>query len=186
MMRMLSSRRARFVLAALAIFAVGSYAGWRVLKIADNGVYSVEYAKPIGWNEGQPGPFTLFVFRHPKGRGVLRGSLNEVHASVNPTPDLDTNGIAQHYVDLTKANMPDWSAKRLDDIGSENERFSVIRREKSDRIVYTAFCAKGNTTVVVSLSAGGKASKSLDELYPEFQKLVSSFRLVPKNLVFDD
>jgi len=154
--------------------------------LSDSEVYGVEYEKPKGWNEGQPGPFTLFVFRHPKGLGTLRGSINEVHSNVNPTPDLDTNGIAEHYVGLTKANMPDWTAKRMDDIGDGPDRFSVIRRAKSDRTVYTAFCSRGNTTVVVSLSAGGKAAATIDELLPDFRSLVGSFRLVPKNLKFDD
>lgn len=175
------------VLAAGAAVGIYISAKGGVKKaFASSEVYGVEYAKPAGWNEGVPGPFTLFVFRHPEGKGTIRGSINEVHANVNPTPELDTNGIADHFVDITKSNMPQWKALRLDDINGRQERFSLIRRSRDDRTIYTAYCTKGNTTVVVSLSGIGKAAKTVDDALPDFRKLVASFRLVPKNLRFED
>lgn len=174
---------------ALPIAAIASYFVIRSQApqyFADNQVYGVQYERPQGWTEEPPGPFTLFVFRHPDGLGTLRGSVNEVHAAVNPTPELDTNGIAEHYISLTEDNMPDWTAERMEDIRGRRERFSVIRRSKEKRTVYTAFCAKGNTTVVVSLSAGGDAAKSIDRLLPDFQALVASFTLTEKFVPIDD
>lgn len=152
----------------------------------DTSVYSVAYEKPSGWKEIPPGPFTLFIFREPTGKGTLRASVNEVQASMNPTPELDTDGIANHYVGLTEQNMPDWTAERLPDLKGGTESFSLIKRTKKDRTVYTAFCAKGNTTIVVSLTGGGKQVAGLDELLPDFRKLVASFRLTKKNIELDD
>jgi len=183
------SRRMVIVAVAAAVLIGGGYAFVRTQfpqYYADTSVYSVAYEKPAGWKEEPPGPFTLFVFREPTGKGTLRASINEVQAKMNPTPELDTNGIADHYVDLTEANMPDWNAERLKDIESGTEPFSVIKRTRKDRTVYTAFCAKGNTTIVVSLTGGGNQVMKLDDLLPTFRKLVASFRLTPKHVDLDE
>jgi len=184
------SRLKAWVLPAIVLLGgAGAYIfakGGVKKAFASSEVYGVEYSKPAGWKEGVPGPFTLFIFRHPEGKGTIRGSINEVHANVNPTPELDTNGIADHFIDITKNNMPQWKATRLEDIRGRAERFSLIRRARDDRTIYTAYCSKGNTTVVVSLSGIGKQAKGVDDLLPDFRKLVASFRLVPKNLKFED
>lgn len=183
------ARGALLTIIPVTVILGGSYAYMRNAFpefYADNTVYSVAYEKPKGWTEIPPGPFTLFVFRHPENRGTLRASVNEIQSKYNPTPELDTDGIASHYVDITEENMPEWKARRMEPIKTGSEEFSLIRRSKKDKTVYTAFCSKGNTTVVVSLYAGGEAAASVDEFLPEFRKLVASFRLTPKNIVFDD
>lgn len=149
---------------------------------ADTTVYSVDYDRPLGWKEVPPGPFTLFVYRHPDGKGTMRAAINEVQEDFNPTPELDTEGIANHYIAITDNNMPEWKAEKLDAVDTDREHFSLIRRTKVGKTVYTAFCSKGNTTLVVSLYAGGKDAESLDDLLPEFRKLLGSFRLTPKAL----
>ncbi len=182
-------RRTLFTVIPIVVVLGGSYAYMRASFpqfYADTTVYSVKYDRPPGWKEEPPGPFTLFVFRHPKGLGTMRASVNEIQSRYNPTPELDTGGIADHYVDITAANMPEWTAKRLEPIVTSHEEFSLIRRSKKDKTVYTAFCSKGNTTVVVSLYAGGKAAASVDELLPDFRQLVGSFTLTPKHVVIDD
>ena len=153
---------------------------------ADTTVYSIAYEKPKGWIELVPGPLTLFLFRHPEGKGFIRASLNEVQARTNPTPELDTDGIAQHYIDITHLNMPEWKAERLPDFNAGTERFSLILRTKKERTVYTAFCSKGNSTLVLSLTAGGVNASTLATLVPEFRKVVESVKLTPKFVQIDD
>lgn len=153
---------------------------------ADTTVYSVAYEKPAGWKEEPPGPFTLFVFRHPEGKGLIRASLNEVQSHTNPTPELDTDGIAEHYIDVTHANMPEWKAERMPDFSNGRERFSIILRTKKLRTVYTAFCSKGNSTLVVSLTAGGENAATLATLVPAFRKVVESIKLTPKFVEIDE
>lgn len=149
---------------------------------SDTTVYSVAYEKPKNWKEEPPGPFTLFVYRHPEGQGVIRASLNEVQSNTNPTPELDTDGVARHLMDVTRRNMPDWKAERLPDITSSSERFSLVKRTKVARTVYTAFCAKGNSTLVISLSASGKDTEKLEDLLPVYLGVIESVRLTPKKV----
>ena len=175
-----------FVLCGLG---VGGYAFVRTNfpeYFSDTTVYSVDYEKPKDWKEEPPGPFTLFVFRHPEGRGVIRASMNEVQSNTNPTPDLDTDGVAKHLIDVTRRNMPDWKAERMPDITSGSERFSLVRRTKVSRTVYTAFCAKGNSTLVLSLSASGKDADQLEDLVPVYRRVIESVRLTPKKVELFD
>ena len=182
-------RAATLVFLPVALLVGGGYLLVRALFpqfYADNSVYRITYTKPSGWREVPPGPFTLFVFKESAGRGTMRASINEVQSEMNPTPELDTAGIADRYVEVTAENMPDWKAERMDDIHTPTENFSLIKRTRFDRTVYTAFCAKGNTTVVVSLAGFGKQVATLDNLLPDFQKLVSSFRFTHKIVDLDD
>jgi hypothetical protein len=174
---------------AAALLCTGGYFGLRHIRCSagDNaGVFSIQYEKPSGWEEEVPGPFTLFIFRHPKGLGTLRASINEVHAAVNPTPDLDTEGLAQHFLEVTEQNLPGWKAERLDDLHSGPERFSFIRRQGSGRVVYTAFCAKGNTTLLVSLTGEEKNEAGIETLVPVLKQIVQSVRFVPKQISLEE
>jgi len=181
--------RTILILVVICGLGVGAYSLVRTSfpeYFADTTVYSVAYEKPKGWKEEVPGPFTLFVFRHPEGKGLIRASLNEVQSRTNPTPELDTDGIAKHYVDVTHSNMPEWKAERLPDLANGTERFSLILRTKKDRTVYTAFCSKGNSTLVVSLTAGGVNASTLAALVPAFRKVIESVKLTPKFVQIDD
>ena len=94
--------------------------------------------------------------------------------------------LAVRQANLLSENQRVHMAKRLEDLKAGTEPFSLIRRTKKDKTVYTAFCSKGNTTVVVSLSSGGKNAASVDEFLPKFKELVASFKLTPKVMELDD
>jgi hypothetical protein len=171
------------LLAALAVLA------FAILRATPRGqnaeLYDVAYDAPKGWEKQPPGPLTLFVYRHPDGKAMITASLNEVHFEVNPTPELDTDGLADQFVGVTHDNMPGWTAQRLEDFSDGSERFSVIKRTRQGRTVYNAFCAKGNSTVLVSLTAGGKAAGDLERHVPVFKRLLASIRLSPKKVARD-
>lgn len=184
--------RARPVLFGIAGVGVVLGGGYGLIRkqfpqhFADNSVYHVSYGKPAGWKEDIPGPFTLFIYREPHGHATMRASVNEIQSRVNPTPELDTNGIAEYYIELTGDNMPNWKAERMADVKTDAENFSLIRRSKEDRTVYTAFCAKGNTTVVVSLTAGGKEAPGLEKYLPDLKSVLGTIRLTKKHIVIND
>jgi hypothetical protein len=132
-----------------------------------------------GWKEVPHGPQTLFLYRDPKTGLLLRGAVNQIIADVNPTPELHTDGIAQHFIDRTKENMPDWNvAKAYGDVaGADGMRFRLIRRERPGKCVITAFAVKGNTTLIVSLSANGEEIAEIDSVFPQFQQVLAGMTL---------
>ncbi|HVL38302.1 MAG TPA: hypothetical protein VM328_02820 [Fimbriimonadaceae bacterium] len=148
---------------------------------ADVANYALLYKKPAGWTEKPHSPFTLFLYEHPETKVLLRGAVNNVVADFNPTPELDTNGIAQYNVDTTEQNMPDWTVKRLEPIGAKVGSFSAIWRERNDRTVVTAFFVKGNTTVMITLSGAGGAKSKLPQHMPTFREFVSKLDLEKTN-----
>src|SRR5579862_2692834 len=106
----------RIWLAVPALALVGSAIAWRMhQKTADADSvknYEIRWPHPSGWNILPHGPQTLFKFQDPKTKLVIRGAANQMVADVNPTPDLDTDGIADYYNDRTDENMKDqgWTA----------------------------------------------------------------------------
>src|SRR5579862_8668800 len=98
-------RRARvtrpIVVFSLLIPALG-VAAWtkHVRDESQNSLnFVLNYSNPAGWKPAPHGPETLFRFIDPKTHLVLRGAVNQVISESNPTPELDTDGIAQYYVD---------------------------------------------------------------------------------------
>jgi len=146
----------------------------------DSSNYKVVYAPPSGWKAVPHGPQTLFLYKNPTSGVLLRGSVNQIIADVNPTPELDTDGIARYYVDRTHDNMPEWTAELGEKVDAHNTSFQIIDREKKDKAVMTAYAVKGNTTLLVSLSGnGGKGKTAVFSTMPEFKTYLSTIALEP-------
>ncbi|HEY0867806.1 MAG TPA: hypothetical protein VGE01_10520 [Fimbriimonas sp.] len=160
---------------AAALFAVKT---GRLDTFGDNRNFKVVYEKPTGWKELPHGPQTLFLFQEPRTGVLLRGAVNQIVADVNPTPELDTDGIAQYYVDRTHENMKDWQAKMGEKVKAKDGEFRIIERERKDKKVVTAYAVKGNTTLLVSISGGPEAKVEVDRKMPEFKEYLSSIGLV--------
>jgi hypothetical protein len=146
----------------VGILVAGAYAGYRS-KTRFDGTENYGIAFPTsfpGWKSMPKTPESLFIFENPKKHFLLRGSVSQVIADVNPTPNDTTDSMAEFYIDRTHENMPDWTASRAADLPGSNVRFSVIQRQRKQHAVITAFTVKGNTTLMISIStqSGGPAS----------------------------
>ena len=145
----------------------------------DTSNYDIVYPHPRVWEEKPHSPFTRFLFEHVETGAQLRGSTNQVTLDVNPTPELDTDGIANYYVETTKRNQPAWKAERLPDVHTKHLEFSTIKRTRQGKVVVTAFCVRGNTTLILSLALDESNLKQYDAMMREFQAFLTEVRLVP-------
>jgi hypothetical protein len=177
-----NKRRIAVGVAGVAI-AAGALAVLRAREdhAATIALYDIEYPGYRDWKELPAGPYGLFKFVPPDGSKIrIQGAVNRVVAEVNPTPELDTGGIAQYYVDTTRKNMPGWKAEYLGRVRAENVEFAVIQRESKVRRVLSGFAVKGNTTLIVSMTAGVENMDKVQEQVDEFQDYLSKFRFIPR------
>lgn len=145
----------------------------------DTSNYEILFPRPANWEAMPHAPFTQFLFEHKQTRSQIRGATNRIVSDVNPTPDLDEDGLAKYYLATTAENQPEWKAERLPDMRSKELRFSAIRRTRGDKIVVTAFTVRGNTTAIVSLAVSEPYLDRYDELLQEFKTFLGDVRLVP-------
>ncbi len=169
---------------SIAVIGLSGAVGFRAYKKATmyNGTenYQIEYPKSFAnWKSLPHTPQTLFLFQDPTKMFLLRGAVSQVISEVNPTPELDTDGLANYYIDRTNENMTGWTAEKLGDIrGQRDQRFSVIERKGSGKTVLTAFSARGNTTLMVTVSAHKQSSEAVDEALLDLKNYVSQIGLV--------
>jgi len=141
--------------------------------------YRVSFVPPAGWVKRKPSASSLFLYHKPEWNAYLRGGHSDVVGRYNPTPELDTNGIAEYFLDTTRRLQKGWTATRLDDVLTDSERFSVLNRQNDDHRVLTCFIVKGNTTFVISLSSYETTPAKGEKLYKELRNFLGSIRLEP-------
>jgi hypothetical protein len=165
------------------VFAV-AYCEYRAkIRFAGTENYAISYSRSLdGWKNLPITPQALFAFEKPRKDFILRGSVSQVVAELNPTPDIDTNAIAQFYIDRTHENMPTWSAERVNDLQGHNERFSVIERQSKAHTVITAFAVKGNTTLMISISTKSEDKKVAQEAMGELGKYLRTVTLTQQDM----
>jgi hypothetical protein len=145
--------------------------------------FSIKIPQPHpGWDRLRHGPQTLFLYGDRKKGLLLRGSVNQMIDDVNPTPDLDRDGLAKTVVENTHDNMKGWSAEVQDKVDSPSASFRIVRRSEKDHTVVTAFCVKGNTTLLVSLSGRAGYAEQVDKDMPEFRKFLSEVVLTKTDM----
>ena len=164
--------------AILGIFAGVKYLGSekrRQAKSIEN--FSVAYpTPPKNWNPVNHGPQTLFLFEDTKRGLLMRGSVNQMVADINPTPDLDRDNLAKLMIDNTHANMPGWTAEMREMVQADGTSFRLIRRAQHGFVNLTACAVKGNTTFLVSLVARDKKVVEVDNSVPEFENYLSKIK----------
>lgn len=167
-----------------AVLSVTGYMLWDAVlkhKFTDTGNYEVVYDAPSGWKKLPPKPLVNFIYQEPKTKMLIRGSINNVVAEHVALPELNTNGLAKHFIEITETNLPGWKARVVKDLTSESgERFRIVRRSRNDRCIVTAMTVRGNATVMVTLSAFGSQQANIDELMPKFEQFLTTVRLKPK------
>ncbi|HWD37488.1 MAG TPA: hypothetical protein VG944_01450 [Fimbriimonas sp.] len=176
--------RASVLLPAICLvpLAVGwtKYHAYREKEDSKN--FQPHFVIPGSWKAMPHGPQTLFKYQDPSNRLIFRGAVNQIISPVNPTPELDTDGIAQFYIDRTEQSMPGWTAAKAGVVNAKGLKFDLIRRERQDRIVVTAYAVRGNTTLLITLFGLGKAKPFVDSNMPEFQNFLQSFSLNEKDM----
>lgn len=171
------------ILAAVAIFVLAG--GYFIIRktlpfmFADSKTYDIYWNVPPGWSIEPKTPFTLFLYKHPKRGVFIRGFQYHVESEVNVSPNLDADGLADYYLTTTRENQANWQGKQVDGIKIDGLYMTIIRRETSGKVVYTAFGNKGNTTFGAALYGGGKDAPLVDETLGEFREFLKSFALKP-------
>jgi hypothetical protein len=166
---------------------VGGALGWTKMykdkQILESKNYLLKYSQPIGWKSAPHGPQTLFKWVDPKTAVSIRGAANQMVSEVNPSPDLDTENIADFYIDRTHESMPGWGAEKLGKVVAQNGQvFELIRRGTADRTVVTAYTVKGNTTILISLFGMDKAKPMVETELPFFENYLATMALNEKDL----
>lgn len=131
--------------------------------------FKLIYGTPIGWKAEPHSPQALFLFRDPRTNLLIRGAMSDIVSEINPTPDLDRDGTAQWMLDVTSQNLHGWSGKMLDTVPADGGSFRLIRRATIDKTVISAVAVRGNTTIVVTLSADKPELTKIDKKLPAFR-----------------
>jgi len=169
------------------VVAIGCALGWtrhyKQAQIDGAKNYVLSYAKPDGWKSAPHGPQTLFKYVDPKTDVCIRGAANQMVAEVNPSPELDTDGIADYYIDRTHESMPGWTAAKLGTVMMRNKQpFELISRGTGDRTVITAYAVKGNTTILITLFGMNRAQRYVEGELPFFEQYLATLSLQEKDL----
>jgi hypothetical protein len=146
--------------------------------------YSINIPKPQqGWEKLPHGPQTYFLYGQPKKGLLLRGSVNQMIDSVNPTPELDRDHLARLIVDNTHDNQPGWTAEIQNEvIEAKGTSFRIVRRSEKHHVVVTAFSVKGNTTLLISLSGRDGYADEVDKDMPEFRQFLGEVALTKTDM----
>lgn len=140
--------------------------------------FRIEYPVLTGWKVLEPGPQTLFLYQHPESKVLLRGAQNQVIADVNPMPGQGSKQLAQHYIETTLQNQEGWSAEHFKEVKGNGVTYSLIRREAPYKSVITAFGARGNTVLIVSLSANEAEKGDFDAHVADLERMLRTIRFV--------
>ncbi len=144
--------------------------------------YAISYPVPDDWKEMHHSPQTLFLFRNNKTHLLLRGAVNQIISEINPSPELQADQLADYYMASTAENMPEWTGHKIGRVKAHDTTFSLIRRERKEKVVVTAYAVKGNTTFMVTLSANAGEMKDVEPTMESFRSFVSQIRLTEKDM----
>ena len=145
--------------------------------------YVISYPHPpIGWKEIPHGPQTLFLYQQFGTRVLINGGINQMVADGNPTPELDTDHLADRLVELTRANMPGWVAEKMGEVPALGTKFRLVRRFQKGLTVVTAFAVRGNTTVLISLSGRDTHVPDVEKDMNQFRQFLSNVKLTRTDL----
>jgi len=164
----------------IALVAVSIGLRMRYNEEHDTSNYQVLFPPASPWVERPHSPEALFLYQDPMTHIEIRGAVVNVVADTNPTPGLDTNGLAALQMDVTSEHMGNvWKAQRLADHKTPVARFAVVRRDRDGKTVITAWVEKGNTSLAVGLMANGKETQQVAKVMPYFYSLLDKIRLQP-------
>ena len=174
------------LIAAVILGTFGGYVSWaqnmkRAKELSQN--YVIAYpAPPVGWKAIPHSPRALFLYQKDNSNVLLNGGVNQLEDDVNPTPDLGTENLANQVIDMTRENMPGWTAEKLDSIDADGTSFRLVKRVNGNHVVINAFTVKGNTTLLISLTGRGVAStKIIDANLDVFRRFLSHVKLSLSN-----
>lgn len=142
--------------------------------------FSLTYQPPKGWEERPHSPQTLFLYALPKTGLLLAGAVNSVVSDINPTPWMNADRIADDMLYNTSHNLVGWGGEKLGTVDCGGSTFRLVRRWRDGKRVVNAFAARGNTIVMITLSANGADVKNVDAALPEFRNYLSSLALKPE------
>jgi hypothetical protein len=132
------------------------------------------------WKRADGGPIRKVVYRHPEADLRLQATLTQVRAGYNPTPELDSEALANQYVRTTREKMPTFRARRLGRVDAGPTRFELVERVGPDRAMVCAIAVRGNTTAVVSLIGVGKDRLLARRYAPQFRRYLKDVQLVAR------
>lgn len=164
------------VVIGIALFIVGRYKSSQV-ELAKN--YRLAYSIPTGWRELPHSPEALFLYLNPKSHLLMRGAMNDVQDVENPTPGLDRDATAKWMIDITSENLKDWKGEMLDTVDGHEISFRLVKRSGPGKCVVTAVAVRGNTTIMVTMSADQRELKEVDPALPAFRQYLTTLSFTP-------
>ena len=142
--------------------------------------YQLDAPRFSNWKRTEGGPIRKVVYRHPEANLRLQATLTQVRESYNPTPELDSDALADQYVRMTREKMPTFRARRLGRVDAGETRFDLVERVGPDRSMVCAIAVRGNTTAVISLIGVGKDRHLARRFAPEFRRYLREVQLVAR------
>ena len=163
------------ILAAAGIYVWLTHPNW----LHDTANYAIAYDVPAGWVKLPVNELTLFRYKHPDHDIYLQGFQDQMVNEQLTDPELDADGLAKYYLDVTNQNLPEWQGERLSDYGEGDVKFSILRRWKPGKLVFLAFAKKGNTTLGVSMYANEESIPKAEDELEVYKQFLKSVRLTP-------
>lgn len=152
----------KYLAGALALIVLA--AGYRFATKQpneDNRNYEVLFTKPDGWRELPHNPNTLLFMQHEKSKALLRCATTQIVSETNPEPDMDTENVVKRAVENARSSQPEWKTDLLDNFDTGKVHFKLFRKVRKEKTIIVAMTAKGNTTLLVSVSNTGDGGRDL-------------------------
>ena len=183
------SSRSKVVSALLVLSILGAFGGYvswaknikRAKELSQN--YVISYpGPPKGWESIPHSPRALFLYQRKGTNVLINAGVSQLEDDYNPTPDLGTENLANQVIDMTRDNMPGWTAEKLDSVEAGGTSFRLVKRMNGDHIVINAFTVKGNTTLLISLTGRGTSSgRMIESSLTDFRQFLSTVKLSLSN-----
>lgn len=138
--------------------------------------YTLIYSTPSGWKAIPHSPQAIFLYRNLKNRLLMRAAMSDIVADYNPDPELDTDGTAKWMLDVTAQNLHDWKGELMDTVQANGVTFRLVRRWNPVKVVYSAVGVRGNTTVIVTMSADKQEIPYIEGQMPQFRQYLASLQ----------
>lgn len=139
--------------------------------------YDLIWEAPKGWREVPRSSVSIFRYKHPGAESYITGSVQKTTSETPILPELDTEGIVEYSLATARQKQPQWKVDRMPDVEGGTQRFSVMRKRQPGRTMLQAYCVKGASTVILTLSYRGDDPALMDSLGQDFSQFLRGLKL---------
>lgn len=146
----------RFILGGLV--TGGLFFAYDSIAVPDLPNYSLNWDPPKGWEEVPHSLVSIFRYENPVTKAHITGSVQQIDPDSPVRQEYDTNGLAEEALKNAVSAQLEWRTRRLADLRARDETFSLIQKEQPGKSIVHAYCVKGGSIMLFTLSCPGPIS----------------------------